>query len=256
MLCRQSCVLPDFTGLLCDSRPHRRRTTGSVVAPKCPPNATYFSTLQQCVSTSISSLPAFSVSIQLQLPCAGGAISTPAQLESLRFCTSITGSLVITVSQPADYSALHDIASIGGLGRLHCSAAGQLTRRRAGGCEQQHDDAGRVCPLERHQHKRQHLRRQQHRLCRRCDGSESAPKHASLTTATGNANLTDVGTLLLIQLPAAGSTYIAGNSEQCIAAPSVTWSQRNDSYLSYNAAQVCCAFGCSQPHLIVRITMD
>ena len=51
----------------------------------------------------------------------------------------------------------------------------------------------------------------------------------------------DVGTLLLIQLPAAGNTYIAGNSEQCIAAPSVTWGQRTDSYISYNATQVCCA---------------
>ena len=72
---------------------------------------------------------------------------------------------------------------------------------------------------------------------------------------TGNGLLVDSGNILGIMLTASGGTLMSSNVMQCIAAPSVTWAQRNDSYLSYNAAQVCCAFGCSQLHLIVRITM-
>ena len=130
VLCRQACILPDLTGLLLLLMLRIDRIAGSVVAPTCPPNSTYYSTIQECVDVSIASLLAFASAIQLQLPCAGGVISTAAQLESLRFCTSITGPLVITVSQPADYTSLHSIASIAGLSVLILTSKIMLVQAR------------------------------------------------------------------------------------------------------------------------------
>ena len=53
--------------------------------------------------------------------------------------------------------------------------------------------------------------------------------------------MVDSGNVLSVQLTASGGTLMSGNAMQCIAAPSVTWGQRTDSYISYNATQVCCA---------------
>ena len=49
--------------------------------------------------------------------------------------------------------------------------------------------------------------------------------------------LTDLGNILSIELGASGGTYVADNPSLCIEAPSVTWAQRSDSYISYNATQ-------------------
>ena len=43
--------------------------------------------------------------------------------------------------------------------------------------------------------------------------------------------------MLSIGLGTAGGTYVANNPQLCIATPSVTWSQRNNSYISYNGTQ-------------------
>ena len=51
--------------------------------------------------------------------------------------------------------------------------------------------------------------------------------------------LVDSGNILSIMVLASGGTLMSGNVKQCIAAPSVTWGQRTDSYISYNATQVC-----------------
>ena len=84
------------------------------MAPTCSSNATYFATLNECVPDTLLALPAFTSAILRQLSCAGGVISTAAQLESMRFCTHVTGSLVITIDVPADYSSLFNIAVIDG----------------------------------------------------------------------------------------------------------------------------------------------
>ena len=49
--------------------------------------------------------------------------------------------------------------------------------------------------------------------------------------------LTDIGNILLVALGATGGTYVADNPTLCIEAPSATWSQRSNSYISYNASQ-------------------
>ena len=51
--------------------------------------------------------------------------------------------------------------------------------------------------------------------------------------------LADDGHVLDIMLAAGGGTLMLENAAQCIAAPSVSWGQRNDSYISYNVSQVC-----------------
>ena len=60
----------------------------------------------------------------------------------------------------------------------------------------------------------------------------------------GNAFLMDLGNILRIELIASGGTYVANNPSLCIATPSVTWSQRNNSYISYNATQCGAAYKC------------
>ena len=54
----------------------------------------------------------------------------------------------------------------------------------------------------------------------------------------GNGLLVNSGNILSIMVLANGGTLMAGNAKQCIAAPSVTWGQRTDSLISYNASQV------------------
>ena len=51
--------------------------------------------------------------------------------------------------------------------------------------------------------------------------------------------LVDSGNILSIMLTASGGTLMSSNAMQCIVAPSVTWGQRKDAYISYNATQVC-----------------
>ena len=58
----------------------------------------------------------------------------------------------------------------------------------------------------------------------------------SLVT-TDNALLVDDEPVLGAQFIAPGGTYMAGNAMMCMDSPSVVWSQRSDSYLSYNVSQ-------------------
>ncbi len=44
----------------------------------------------------------------------GGSINTRKSLEALRFCTHVVSSLIISLSGPADFSALTDITTIEG----------------------------------------------------------------------------------------------------------------------------------------------
>ena len=82
--------------------------------PTCPPNSSYFATLSECFEDTLTALPAFETAILLQRTCPGGIINTTEQLEALRFCTTISGSLIITINEPADFTSLHDIHFVTG----------------------------------------------------------------------------------------------------------------------------------------------
>lgn len=50
------------------------------------------------------------------LPCRGGLIATIADLEALRYCQAVNGSLSIQINDPAaDFSALYDVSVIQGM---------------------------------------------------------------------------------------------------------------------------------------------
>ena len=86
----------------------------------CDANSTYYSIINECMPQSLVSLPAFGSAITQTLSCPGGMVSTAAQLEALRYCYTITGSLTITVNEATDYdfTALYDIAIIQGWKRF------------------------------------------------------------------------------------------------------------------------------------------
>ena len=54
----------------------------------------------------------------------------------------------------------------------------------------------------------------------------------------GNAQLGDLGNLLMIQDSGDVGTYVGNNGKLCFSA-AVGWSQRPQSYLEYNLGQVC-----------------
>ena len=54
----------------------------------------------------------------------------------------------------------------------------------------------------------------------------------------GNAQLSDLGTILSIQDANKGTIYVANNDNLCFDA-AIFWSRDSESYLEYNVAQVC-----------------
>ena len=63
-------------------------------------------------------MPVFIHSIMFKTPCSFGnaTVQTADDLEALRYCSVLDGSLTIAVPDlTADYSALYDIATIQGL---------------------------------------------------------------------------------------------------------------------------------------------
>ena len=101
VLCRLECVPYDFTG--------------SLVPLTCGAGQAYFSSIYECVSLDIASLPAFLASFQVTKTCDGGMVTTTAGLENLRFCNTVGAGLTISVTDPsADYTALRDVDAIMG----------------------------------------------------------------------------------------------------------------------------------------------
>ena len=88
------------------------------MARNCDNSAKYFSSIDECVPLSIASstvfLDTFTSSVN---PCSpSGPIETVADLEALRYCGYVNGSLTIAVKDSnADFSALRDIQVISGL---------------------------------------------------------------------------------------------------------------------------------------------
>ena len=91
------------------------------MALKCGSAGSYFSSIDECIPLSIAAMPVFIHSIIFKTPCNFGnvTVQTVDELERLRYCGVLDGSLTIAVSDlTADYSALYDIATIQGLQRL------------------------------------------------------------------------------------------------------------------------------------------
>ena len=90
---------------------------GARLALACGSDASYFSSIDECIALSIAAVPAFLQSITYLRPCSGNVtVRTVDELEGLRYCGSLTGSLTIGVSDlTADYSALYDVETIQGL---------------------------------------------------------------------------------------------------------------------------------------------
>ncbi len=91
---------------------------GTRLAKSCDSNSQYYAAIDQCVSNAIAALPAFSQSFnQAPRTCTRNyAITTAADLEGIRYCSVISSSLIIAVSDlNADYTALFDIKTIMGM---------------------------------------------------------------------------------------------------------------------------------------------
>ena len=81
-------------------------------------DGSFFFELDECIPDSISGLPAFLESFQaLENVChRDGSISTVELLESLRYCDTYEGQLIIDVSSPeADFTVLRDFEIVTGL---------------------------------------------------------------------------------------------------------------------------------------------
>ena len=135
VLCRKVCIFPDFAGLcwevlliVCDGD----TLTGTRVPLQCGDDAAYFDSIDECVPLSIAALPAFQAGIQLSKRCPGRVVRTVDDLEAVRFCTIVTGTLVLEVNDAdADFTALHDIDEI--QGRCWCDDADDVASHvRAG----------------------------------------------------------------------------------------------------------------------------
>ncbi len=88
---------------------------GAKLSLQCSQGATYFSQLDECVSAELTASLEFLQAFLLENICFGGSIQNLADLNALRFCTSIVGELLITLNEPsADFSAVFDINVIQG----------------------------------------------------------------------------------------------------------------------------------------------
>ena len=121
--CRLQCVHPDLAG------PPRLRVravliaAGTQIAQPCDSTSKYLDLIDECVPLSIAALSAFAAPFLAPKRCMGGVVAPALALEALRFCSVITGQLIITVDDTAaDFSALQDIRSVAGSARLRGTA--------------------------------------------------------------------------------------------------------------------------------------
>ena len=91
------------------------------MVPDCATDARYYSSIDECIPLSIASsdgfLSSFGSSVNDCSP--SGPIRNLADLEALRYCDTIVGSLVVEVNDPgADFSVFRDIEVITGCGDI------------------------------------------------------------------------------------------------------------------------------------------
>ncbi len=88
---------------------------GSQVTKTCQSGTSYFESIDECVPNAIASLSMFLSAFTRVVTCSGGIVRTQDDLERLRFCNVVQGSLVVHVEDlAADFTALYDISSIQG----------------------------------------------------------------------------------------------------------------------------------------------
>ena len=87
------------------------------MVPDCAGDARYYSSIDECIPLSIASsdgfLNSFGSSVNHCSP--SGPIRNIADLEALRYCDTVVGSLVVEVNDPgADFSVFRDLQVITG----------------------------------------------------------------------------------------------------------------------------------------------
>ena len=81
----------------------------------CSSGQTYFSLIDECVSAGFAAMPAFLDALLVFHVCPGRVVRTLDDLEALRTCDTINGSLTIALNDAnADFSALYDVEIIRG----------------------------------------------------------------------------------------------------------------------------------------------
>ena len=82
----------------------------------CDAGSNYFSKLDACIPIVIASKSEFLESFQISKVCFGAMVQSLRDLESLRYCSLILGTLEIIVDDAtADFTALWDITEITGV---------------------------------------------------------------------------------------------------------------------------------------------
>ena len=90
---------------------------GSRLPLPCPDGTFYFDAIATCVPVDIASDPEFIKAIGPNVVCgfAPAVVRTAEDFQSLRYCNTITTSLVIDSNDAdADFSALYDVRTIYG----------------------------------------------------------------------------------------------------------------------------------------------
>jgi hypothetical protein len=89
----------------------------------CPPGSGFFEILNECVPDDVVSNLVFAQAMQDRRVCPGGVVSTTSDLERLRFCDVVNGTLTIQVTaDDADYSALSNLEEITGSFDSSCTS--------------------------------------------------------------------------------------------------------------------------------------
>jgi hypothetical protein len=82
----------------------------------CGGGQTYFSLIDECVDAGFAAMPAFLDALLVSHVCAGRVVRTLDDLEAVRTCDTINGSLTIALNDAnADFTALYDVETIRGL---------------------------------------------------------------------------------------------------------------------------------------------
>ena len=83
----------------------------------CGYQAKFFALIDECVPLSIASTPAFLNAFEIENFCSGRTLRTAEDLNSMRFCDTVTGGLTVAVNDPlADFEVFRDMEVIMGLG--------------------------------------------------------------------------------------------------------------------------------------------
>ena len=95
----------------------------------CDAGSSYFKSLDACVTDELVGSSAFAAAFQTQRVCGDAVVQQASELEALRFCDAINGSLAIEVGdKAADLMALRNIETVRGLSlMLHVGVCGELS---------------------------------------------------------------------------------------------------------------------------------